>query len=231
MRCDNKVPWPGVQRQSNYFKSWSGRTTISYGEHGQNSFIPKHAVTPPNCHAKLSESHNDANTCGGRLSPLACTRATYTRVNQGETADKACGTTHDGNRHPWKIYLAVFVISVSITITSDFLDVQIDAKYFCQHSKGCRIFPWLVFDSLQHYSRDVELVQAVEIFLVWLLHYLQVSVGGRDPPYLDPFHLPFLPHGDADVLVPVGVVTLGLRGAVGPAGTARVKPPRHQRNL
>lgn len=69
------------------------------------------------------------------------------------------------------------------------------------------------------------------VFSPHLLYHLQVSVSSRHSPHLDSFQWSFLPHCDADIFVPVGTVTLSLCRAVGTTGTARVKPPRHQRNL
>ena len=58
-----------------------------------------------------------------------------------------------------------------------------------------------------------------------------VSVGGWDPPGLDPLHRAVPPHGHADVGVAVRAVTLDLGGPPRAAGPARREPPHHQGHL
>ena len=55
--------------------------------------------------------------------------------------------------------------------------------------------------------------------------YAPVGVGGWHLPGLDALQGALAPHHHAQVGVPVGVVALGLRGAVGPTGPARGEQP------
>lgn len=55
--------------------------------------------------------------------------------------------------------------------------------------------------------------------------YAPVGVGGWHLPGLDAFQGTLAPHHHAQVGIPVGVVTLGLCGAVGPTGPARGEQP------
>lgn len=55
--------------------------------------------------------------------------------------------------------------------------------------------------------------------------YAPVGVGGWHLPGLDALQGALAPHHHAQVGIPVGVVALGLRGAVGPTSPTRGKQP------
>ena len=61
--------------------------------------------------------------------------------------------------------------------------------------------------------------------------YPLVSVGVGNSPFLHTLERALLDDPHADVGVAVGVVTLGLGGAPGPAGSTGGEPPGHERHF